>query len=157
MASMGCMQLKHVVAVGLSVLLLCVSSWASVCELSCSLSHAYPEPARGSSATQAHELSTSEANAPHSHCGHAKAARPSSAANHSFESTSQCTNAPCAQAQTLSSPVNGRDDARPEGVHFAVVASGPAVASNILSGSAKHGRALTKLLLLDLLSVGLRI
>src|ERR1035437_5199452 len=121
------MRVKHVLAVGVSVLLLCVSSWASVCELSCSLSHAHPvpKPTRGSSAKPAHEVGTSEMNALHSHCGHANMARPSSAANHSFESTSHCTNAPCVQVQTLSSPVNGRDGAQPGSV-LAVLASVPA-------------------------------
>src|ERR1035437_10486904 len=140
------MRVKHVLAVGVSVLLLCVSSWASVCELSCSLSHAHPvpKPTRGSSAKPAHEVGTSEMNALHSHCGHANMARPSSAANHSFESTSHCTNAPCVQVQTLSSPVNGRDGAQPGSV-LAVLASVPAVASNILFRSAKHERALAKL------------
>src|ERR1035437_6623458 len=110
------MRLRNVLAIILSISLICVSSWASACELSCSLSHSYPvsKSARGSSITQANEVQTSGTNAPHSHCGHAKTASPGSAAKHSFENTSKCTNAPCAQAQTLSSPVNERDGTQPE-------------------------------------------
>jgi hypothetical protein len=152
------MQLRNALAIVLATSLLSVSSWASVCELSCSLSHGPgSKPTRASSATQANEVHTSGTNTPHSHCGHAKTVSPDNAANHSFENTSKCTNAPCTQAQSLSSPVNGRDGSQPGGVHFTVLASVPAVASNILFGSAKHERALTKLLSLDPLSVGLRI
>lgn len=153
------MQLKHLVAGGLSVLLLCVSSWASVCELSCSLSHSYPvsKSVRGSSATLANEADLSETNTPRSHCGHTKSVKPSSAANHGFENTSHCANVPCLQAQTFSSPVNGRDGAQPLAVHCAVLASVPAVASNILVGSANQERALTMLLPVHPLSVSLRI
>lgn len=160
MASLGSMQLRHLLAVGLSALLLSVSSWASVCELSCSLSHAYPAPklTPGSSATQAHEASTPEINAPDSHCGHARTARPRNVADHSFEATSHCTNAPCVQGQTLLSSVNGRDGARPEGVqHFVPVAPVPVAASNISFGSAKRERVLPKLPSLDPLSTSLRI
>src|ERR1035437_6028418 len=105
------MRLRNVLAIVLSMSLLCVSSWACTCELSCSLSRSYPvsKSARGSTATQANEVQTSGTNTSHSHCGHAKTASPGSTAKHSFEKTSKCTNAPCAQAQTLSSPVNERD------------------------------------------------
>ena len=154
------MQLKYrVLAMGLSVLLLCLSAWASVCELSCSLSHVYPVsgPTRGCSATGASRVGTSETSISDSHCGHANRARPSSAANHSFEKTSKCTIAPCAQVQTLSSPVNGRDGIQPGGVYLAVPASIAAVASNILLGGARHERALAKLPPLELLAVNLRI
>src|SRR5450759_898928 len=153
------MQLRNALAIVLATSLLSVSSWASMCELSCSLSHGYPvsKPTTASSAAQANEVNTSGTNTPHSHCGHAKTASPGNATNHSFENTSRCTNAPCAQAQSLSSPVNGRDGSQPGGVHFTVLAPVPAVASNILFGKAKHERALTKLLPLDPLSVGLRI
>lgn len=152
------MQFKHVLTVGLSLMLLCVSAWASVCELSCSLSHAYPvsKLTKDSKATQVREVSTSETNAPHSHCGHAKTTGPSSAANHSFENTCKCTDAPCAQAQTLSR-VNRQDGTRPGGVHFAVLAHTPTVTSNILFSTAKPEHVLTRILQLDTMSVSLRI
>lgn len=159
MASVGSMQFKQLLAASLSLLLLSVSSWASVCELSCSLSHADPvsKPTGSSTAKQAHEVGRSEMNAAHSHCGHAKAFRPTGGSNHSFENASSCMNASCAQAQTLSSPVNGRDITKHHGLRLAVLVSVPAPPSNDLFGSPKCECALTKFLPLGLLSVGLRI
>ena len=158
MACVGCMQFKRVLVFSLSALLLCVSASASVCELSCSLSHLNPvsEPTVGASATQAHETGISQTSAPHSHCGHAHTARPGTAANHNFEDTSKCTDASCAQAQTLSRTTN-LNDAESGSVHFAVLASTPPVASDVQFGNTKHEYSLTRFLPLDPLSVSLRI
>jgi hypothetical protein len=152
------MQLKHVLIFCLSVLLLCVPASASVCELSCSLSHVYPvhKPTGGASAKQAHQIGTSETIAPHSHCGHASTARPVGPADQGIENSDKCTNALCAQAQTLSQ-VNRLDGAKPGSVYFAVLASVPTVVSNFVFGTAKHEFALAKLVPLDPLSVSLRI
>jgi len=157
-ASVGIMQLKHVLVFCLSLLLLCVPASASVCELSCSLSHVHPvsKPTRGASATRAQEAAISETNAPHSHCGHVHKARQSNAANHSVEDTSKCTDASCAQAQTLSRVTN-LDGAESGSVHFAFLGSVPTVAFDVQFGTTKHEYALTKFLLLDPLSVSLRI
>ena len=38
------MQLRNALAIILSISLLCVASWASACELSCSLSPGFPVP-----------------------------------------------------------------------------------------------------------------
>ena len=153
------MRLGNALAIVLATSLLCVSSWASACELSCSLAHSYPlsESAGATSAAQATEIASFGMNAPHSHCGHAKTAGPSNSATPHFESASNCAGAPCAQVQALSSPVNGRDVAELKGVHFAVLASVPAGASNSLFRSYKRDCAPINLLPLDPLSVGLRI
>jgi hypothetical protein len=158
MASLASMRFKHLLAVGLSLLLLSVSSWASVCELSCSLSHAYPvfEPTVGASAAQAHEVGIPETNLPHSHCGHVHTAKPASAANHSFENTSNCTDDPCAQTQTFTR-VNSVEDADSGRVHFAVLASIPTIAFDVRLGTAKQEYSLTKFLPLGPLAVSLRI
>ena len=44
MPPLGSMQLKHLLAVSLSLLLLCVTSWASVCGVCCSLSQTCTAP-----------------------------------------------------------------------------------------------------------------
>lgn len=158
MAFVGCMQLKRVLVFCLSALLLCESASASVCELSCSLSHVDPvcKPTVGASATQANEAGISQTSAPHSHCGHARTARPGSAASDSVENTSDCSNAFCAQAQTPSRTTN-LNDAESGRVHFTVLASAPPVASDVQLGNIKHEYSLTKFLPLDPLSVSLRI
>ena len=153
--------MKHLLVVGLSVLLLYALSWASLCELSCSLSHAYavPQPARDSSTAKARERSASNSRTPQSHsrCGHTTSARACSPADRSFERKSQCNNAPCAQAQTLASPVTGRNGAQTVNVHLSAVPLLPAVTSNIQCGMPANELALTKLLPTSPLSVSLRI
>jgi hypothetical protein len=158
MASVRFMRFRRAFVFCLSALLLCVPVSASVCELSCSLSRVdlASEPTEGASATQAHELGISEKNAPHSYCGHVHTARLGSAANHSFENTSKCTDASCVQAATLSR-VNSVDDTDSGSVHFVVLASVPKVAFDVQFGTAQHEYALTKFLLLDPLTVSLRI
>jgi hypothetical protein len=158
MATVGSSQVKHVLAVGVSVLLLCVSSWSSVCELSCSISraHSVPQPMPRPSAKLAHEAGPSQARAVYSHCGHVYKARPKSAANHSFENTCHCANAPCVQVGTFSSPENARDGAQPEATHFAVVAPVSVIAS-ISFGYTQREGTVPKLLPLDRSSVSLRI
>ncbi|MGC2109780.1 MAG: hypothetical protein WA655_09700 [Candidatus Korobacteraceae bacterium] len=114
------MQWKHVIAGVLSLLLLGVSSLASACELSCTLSAMRPasSPAKIHSAEEA----TSDTNMAHSHCGHAKVAPRSRAIAHHFEDAANCDNAPCTQAQILLSPVIGKDAAGTDHGSFAVVA-----------------------------------
>ena len=158
MACVGCMQFKRVLVFSLSALLLCVSASASVCELSCSLSHLNPvsEPTVGASATQAHETGISQTSAPHSHCGHAHTARPGTAANRNVEDISQCSDRSCAQAHAFSR-VNRLYAAQRGSAPLAVLASVPTVAPDVQFGTAKHEYALTKFLALDPLSVSLRI
>ena len=153
--------MKHLLVVGLSVLLLYALSWASLCELSCSLSHAYavPQPARDSSTAKARERSASNSRTPQSHsrCGHTTSAKTSNGDNESFESTSHCNSAPCAHAQTLASPVTGRNAARTADVHLPVDPSLPPGTSHIHCGRSANELALTKLLWTSPLSVSLRI
>jgi hypothetical protein len=153
------MQFKHLHAVGLSLLLLCVTSWAPACEVCCSLSQTCTahNPMSSSPTARAHALGASQTHTLHSHCDQAKTARPISAVNHSLEKTSSCMKAPCGRVQTLSSPVNARDGAPSKLVRLAVVAAAPVVASENLGSSAKHERALTKFLPLYSLTVSLRI
>jgi hypothetical protein len=93
---------------------------------------------------------------PHSHCGRANAAGSAIKPKHRFEATFNCAGAPCAQAQTLSSPVNGRDDAQTAGV-LATVGSVSTVTSKSRFGFAPYERSLAKLLPLDPISISLRI
>src|SRR5579863_7519795 len=145
------MQPKHVLAAALSVALLCVSGWASECELCCSLG-------RGCSGDwQAQELGAAASSALHSHCNHAGAARRHAAGGRGFENASDCHGASCLHLQTLASPPNGREAAPPKAARCAVVAAVPAAAPAALVGSAPHQRAALKLLPLDPLSVHLRI
>ncbi len=159
MSPLGSMQLKHLLAVSLSLLLLCVTSWASVCGVCCSLAQTCtaPNPISCSPTARAHALGASQTRTLHSHCDHAETARPISAAKHSLEKTSRCMKAPCGQVQTLSSPVNARDGAPSKLVHLTVVAAAPVVASENLGCSVKHERALTRFLPLHPLTVSLRI
>lgn len=158
MTWVGSVQCRRVLIFCLSALLLCVSASASVCELSCSLSHVYPvcNPTGSASATLAREVGMSETSAPHSHCGHVHKARQGNAANHNVEETSKCTDASCARVQPLSRTTN-LNDAESGSVHFSVLASVPAVAFSVRIGTAKHEYALSKFLPLDPLSVSLRI
>jgi hypothetical protein len=151
------MQLKHILAAALAVLLLCVPSWASVCELSCSLSRSYPAPhlARASSNAQPEHT---HGDTPRSHCGHVTSATRGGAAAQNIENASKCMSAPCTQAAVLSSPVNGQDGVR--------MASGPLSAFAVLPhadalitefSSAKREAARPKLLPPDSRPVSLRI
>lgn len=150
------MPLKHPLAAALSVLLLCVPSWASVCELTCSLSRSYPVShlARASEP----QSKDGQPSTPRSHCSHAASVRPGSAATHNVENTSKCTNGLCTQAAVLSSPVNVQDGVQmgsgPLSV-FAVLPHADALITEIRS--AKREVARPKLLLCDSLSVSLRI
>lgn len=158
MARVGFMQCRRLLIFCLSTLLLCVSASASVCELSCSLSHVDPvsKPTVGAPALRHVKLVHPKRARPHSHCGHVHKARQGNAANHSVENTSDCSNAPCAQAQTFSL-VNSVEDTDSGRVHSSLLLSVPTVAFNVSLSIAKHECALTKFLPLDPLSVSLRI
>lgn len=151
------MQLKHTIAAALSVLLLCVPSWASACELECSLSHSNPasDVARASSDAQPEHAQESTRS---SHCGRAAKVKPGSAATHNFESTSKCTNTTCAQPAAVSSPVNAQDGVRMGSGPLSVVAVLPHTDALIAEcSSAKSEAARPKVLPPDSLSVSLRI
>jgi hypothetical protein len=99
------MQLKHAIAAGISVLILCVSSFASVCELSCSLTHPAKHPTRHSSAQQTSETSMSM-----SECGHAMTRKADRPADRSCEDTSTCSGTPCDQAPVFVSQLTVRQN-----------------------------------------------
>ncbi len=162
-------QLKHAIAACLSLLLLGASSLASACELSCSLSVSHPvstpafklsSHATGSAAAPAADSAAPTMNMSHAHCGHARMARPSGGVTQffHFEDASTCANAPCAQTQILSPPINGKDAVRIESRHFALFAVVAPVRTLIRPiATIKLEHAPPKLVLLDPLSVALRI
>jgi hypothetical protein len=164
------MTWKNAIAASLSLLLLCATSLASACELSCSLSLTHPAVSspvsarladsmqRSSSAT-ASEARTSAMTMSHSHCGHAGVRQPSSAATHHFEDASSCTSAPCTQAQVLSSPISGKNKAQIERSHLGMtvaIVSPVSIVRNSLD-TIKLQHAPPELVLPDPLSVALRI
>jgi hypothetical protein len=157
------MQLKHAIAAALSLFLLCASSLASACELSCSLTSSHPisrpvSSPKNSSTVPANEAAAS-ASMSHSHCGHSTSARPGNAVGLHCEDASTCGSAPCAQAPALLSPVSIKNSAQVEGSHLAVIVAivSPAGAISNSSDTIKLQPAPPKLLLLDPLSVALRI
>jgi hypothetical protein len=160
------MKWKHAIAGTLSLLLLGVTSLASACELSCSLSPSHPvstplsaAPADSMApATQVNKVVDS-ATMSHSHCGHAGMGRRSSAATHHFEDTSSCRSAPCAQAQVLSSPISDKYSAQIESRHLAVIIATVSAVEDASSPSEamQFEHAPPRLVLVDPLSVALRI
>lgn len=85
-------------------------------------------------------------------------AQRSAAVTHLFEDASKCDSAPCTQAQILSAPVSGKGSALIESKRLAVLAiiSPVSTISNPVD-TVKLEPAPSKLLLLDPLSVALRI
>lgn len=147
----------RILAAVLAISLISISSWVSVCELSCSLSHSYPLSYLAKVAFEA-QPRDAQTSTPRSHCGHVTPIWPSATATHNFENTSGCTNAPCMQAAVLSSPVNGLDRVQIGSRQLAL----PAVLEradsvNTRFCSIKRGAARPKVSLLDPRSVGLRI
>jgi hypothetical protein len=106
------MHAKRTVAVVVSILLLAVSSSASLCEISCSLSKPHPVPhfAKASSLAPGQ----GRRSALHSHCGQTAPATPAGTTSHTLENISRCSNVPCAQAAALSSPLKVLDGAQIE-------------------------------------------
>jgi hypothetical protein len=158
------MPLKHALAAALSLLLLCASSFASACELSCSLAPSHPVSSQVSgskdpSTALASEPAASAVTTSHSHCGHAGTARQSSAVTQHFEDASTCTSAPCTQAQIFSTPMSGKDSVQIESTHLAVTIAIVSPVSRISTRSdiVKLQHAPPKSLLLDPLSIALRI
>jgi hypothetical protein len=158
------MQLKHTIAAALSLFLLCASSLASACELSCSLAPSHPVSMQGSgpmkpSTAQASEPTASAMTMSHSHCGHAGMGRHGDPVDHRFEDASTCTSAPCTQAPILSAPMSGKDSRQMQSSHLAVIiAAVPAVsAGSIASDPMRLEHAPPRLILVDPLSVALRI
>jgi hypothetical protein len=84
--------------------------------------------------------------------------RRTSAVNFQFEDASTCTGTPCTSAQILSSPINGKDNTQIESRYLAVHAFVSRVRTiDNPSDVVKLEPAPSKLLLLDPLSVALRI
>jgi hypothetical protein len=94
MSSEKLVKSKCSLAVATTLLLLFVSSWASGCELSCSMASGGP---RSSTAGRAAMSS--------SHCGHQSSAHPyDGPRDNRFRATPSCGNAPCLQSPAPSFP-----------------------------------------------------
>jgi|SRR5664279_1222265 len=102
------MRQKRTFAVGIALLMLCVSSFASVCELSCSLPHSAAMPAHNSASQQPGPAGVMIV---HSHCGDVAVPVSSHPASYNLESGSNCSGSPCGPTTTFSSPVNARENA----------------------------------------------
>jgi hypothetical protein len=102
------MQIRRAFSIGISLLLLCVPSFASMCDLNCSLPHSVPKLVKHDSTMQPVEPAASMA---HSHCGHAAMRHAdSSGAKYACEDRSNCSDRPCSRTQVLSSPVGVREN-----------------------------------------------
>jgi len=117
------MRARRTVAISISILLAVVSTSASQCEISCSLSG--PRFWAASRTASAARSQGTHSHFGHSHCGHV--AKPDHTIPESFESTSSCSNASCLETAVLSSPGKSQDreriDRRP--IAFASVLSLP--------------------------------
>jgi len=148
---------KRTVAVAVSILLLAVSSSASLCEISCSLSKPNPmlHLAKASSVARSQDRRTQVF---HSHCGHTAASNLGGTPSHSFENISMCSNAPCAQAVALFSPMKGDDRAQMESPPLALLSLLPhPVRIDPLLLNSRCEAAPRKASPLDAPSIGLRI
>ena len=100
------MQTRNAIAVSLSVLLLCVSSLAAMCDLSCSLPVAHhASHSVGRHATDA-VMSHAGMTMGSGHCSGAMQSQASGNGALRFEATSSCDAAPCTQAQIVSFPAS---------------------------------------------------
>lgn len=83
---LGFMRLRRTLAVGVCLLMACVSSFAAICDLSCAMPHAH--------ATQPANAAVMPA---HFHCAHTARRGSSPAIVHRVSSHQNCSTAPCRQ------------------------------------------------------------
>ena len=142
------MKVRNAIAVGASLLLLCASSFASVCELSCSIGSSRPV----TNATTAAEVVT-----PHSQCDGAGMHHQAPVAEHTCAPVTRCHEAPCGQASIYSSLLSARENATIEAAQFVMPVAIPSTGVHSELHIVKIGGPQLKILLRGPSSLPLRI
>jgi hypothetical protein len=105
------MAIRRLFAVGVALLVLCVSSFASVCELNCTLPHSNEVPAHPSRVGVVPDVKAVPAMS-HSHCGHAMVGSSKNGSAANYTDRSKCSGQlPCDTATLFSTPFKVSDNA----------------------------------------------